>query len=173
MVATVGRSSPVPVRATSSPGQVQLRPSTCTPSRGRRFVHAAIQHFIDYAEASAASRGVTVTHATSIDQAAVPMCSHLSSLLLASASRATGVEPPYITSGAGHDAMIVARRVPSAILFLRSPGGLSHHPDEERFCGRTSPPPWQQAWSSCEPCAMIERCSTELPPPRHHESGKT
>ena len=26
--------------------------------------------------------------------------------------------------------MIVARRVPSAILFLRSPGGISHHPDE-------------------------------------------
>ena len=26
--------------------------------------------------------------------------------------------------------MIVARRVPAAILFLRSPGGLSHHPDE-------------------------------------------
>jgi allantoate deiminase len=26
--------------------------------------------------------------------------------------------------------MIVARRMPVAILFLRSPGGLSHHPDE-------------------------------------------
>jgi allantoate deiminase len=33
-------------------------------------------------------------------------------------------------SGAGHDAMIVARRLPAAMLFLRSPGGLSHHPDE-------------------------------------------
>jgi allantoate deiminase len=26
--------------------------------------------------------------------------------------------------------MILARRVPSAMLFLRSPGGVSHHPDE-------------------------------------------
>jgi allantoate deiminase len=33
-------------------------------------------------------------------------------------------------SGAGHDAMIVARRMPVAMLFLRSPGGISHHPDE-------------------------------------------
>jgi allantoate deiminase len=33
-------------------------------------------------------------------------------------------------SGAGHDAMIVAPHIPSAMLFLRSPGGLSHHPDE-------------------------------------------
>ena len=26
--------------------------------------------------------------------------------------------------------MIVAARVPSCMLFVRSPGGLSHHPDE-------------------------------------------
>jgi allantoate deiminase len=35
-----------------------------------------------------------------------------------------------ITSGAGHDAMILAQKVPVAMLFLRSPGGISHHPDE-------------------------------------------
>jgi allantoate deiminase len=35
-----------------------------------------------------------------------------------------------MTSGAGHDAMILAPTIPSAMLFLRSPGGLSHHPDE-------------------------------------------
>jgi allantoate deiminase len=33
-------------------------------------------------------------------------------------------------SGAGHDAMIMASRMPAAMLFLRSPGGISHHPDE-------------------------------------------
>jgi allantoate deiminase len=35
-----------------------------------------------------------------------------------------------MVSGAGHDAMIVAPHYPSAILFLRSPGGTSHHPSE-------------------------------------------
>jgi allantoate deiminase len=35
-----------------------------------------------------------------------------------------------MVSGAGHDAMILARKVPAAVLFLRSPGGVSHHPDE-------------------------------------------
>jgi allantoate deiminase len=35
-----------------------------------------------------------------------------------------------MASGAGHDAMILAPHVPSAMLFLRSPGGISHHPDE-------------------------------------------
>jgi len=40
-----------------------------------------------------------------------------------------------MTSGAGHDAMIVARRVPTSVVFLRSPGGLSHHPDESVLLG--------------------------------------
>ena len=35
-----------------------------------------------------------------------------------------------MTSGAGHDAMILAGECPAAMLFLRSPGGISHHPDE-------------------------------------------
>jgi allantoate deiminase len=33
-------------------------------------------------------------------------------------------------SGAGHDAMVLAEKMPAAMLFLRTPGGLSHHPDE-------------------------------------------
>jgi allantoate deiminase len=33
-------------------------------------------------------------------------------------------------SGAGHDAMVMAAQVPAAMLFLRSPGGISHHPTE-------------------------------------------
>ena len=35
-----------------------------------------------------------------------------------------------LTSGAGHDAMIMAQAMPAAMLFVRSPGGVSHHPDE-------------------------------------------
>ena len=35
-----------------------------------------------------------------------------------------------MSSGAGHDAMIVAGCMPVAMLFIRSPGGVSHHPDE-------------------------------------------
>ena len=35
-----------------------------------------------------------------------------------------------MVSGAGHDAMLVGQVWPATMLFLRSPGGLSHHPDE-------------------------------------------
>ena len=41
-----------------------------------------------------------------------------------------GCEPYRMVSGAGHDAMIMAKRVPSAMIFLRTPGGISHHPAE-------------------------------------------
>jgi allantoate deiminase len=33
-------------------------------------------------------------------------------------------------SGAGHDAMLLGRHVPAAMLFVRSRGGISHSPQE-------------------------------------------
>ena len=57
------------------------------------------------------------------------MNAHLTHLLYLAASQA-GHPSRIMTSGAGHDAMIIAPQIPSAMLFLRTPGGLSHHPDE-------------------------------------------
>jgi len=128
LVATVGK-----VESSSGAGNVIAGRFTATldvrhPHDPVR--HAAVQHYINYAHVAGELRHVSVTHTTSIDQPAVPMGSDLSALLAAAAALATGREPRSITSGAGHDAMVIARRVPAAILFLRSPGGLSHHPDE-------------------------------------------
>lgn len=50
--------------------------------------------------------------------------------LLEDAVDSTGCHVRRMVSGAGHDAMIVAPHMPAAMLFLRTPGGLSHHPDE-------------------------------------------
>jgi allantoate deiminase len=41
-----------------------------------------------------------------------------------------GIQPFRLPSGAGHDAAIMAKRFPTAMLFVRCAGGLSHHPDE-------------------------------------------
>jgi allantoate deiminase len=46
------------------------------------------------------------------------------------AVQAAGFPVHRMVSGAGHDAMILARKVPAAMLFVRSPSGISHHPDE-------------------------------------------
>src|SRR5271169_3726770 len=41
-----------------------------------------------------------------------------------------GCEPYRMASGAGHDAMILAEKVPAVMIFLRTPGGISHDPAE-------------------------------------------
>jgi allantoate deiminase len=41
-----------------------------------------------------------------------------------------GCEPYRMVSGAGHDAMILAEKVPAAMIFLRTLGGISHDPAE-------------------------------------------
>jgi allantoate deiminase len=46
------------------------------------------------------------------------------------AIRKAGCEPHRMVSGAGHDAMILAEKVPAAMIFLRTPGGISHDPME-------------------------------------------
>ncbi len=50
--------------------------------------------------------------------------------LLETAVAQAGYTPHRMPSGAGHDAMIIAPHLPSALLFVPSPGGLSHHPEE-------------------------------------------
>jgi len=49
---------------------------------------------------------------------------------LVEAMEAHNLPAKRMPSGAGHDAMVMAARAPTAMLFLRSPGGISHHPDE-------------------------------------------
>jgi allantoate deiminase len=46
------------------------------------------------------------------------------------AAVAVGASSMRMPSGAGHDAMVVGRHVPAAMLFVPSRGGVSHSPDE-------------------------------------------
>jgi N-carbamoyl-L-amino-acid hydrolase len=46
--------------------------------------------------------------------------------VIAEAGRRLGEEPLFMPSGAGHDAMIMCRALPSAMLFIPSIGGRSH-----------------------------------------------
>jgi allantoate deiminase len=91
--------------------------------------HAAVAHLLTKAEAAGALRGVTVHATLQSEQKAVPLDRELTVKLHQAAERA-GFDAPSIFSGAGHDAMVLAPHVPTAMLFVRSPGGLSHHPDE-------------------------------------------
>jgi allantoate deiminase len=46
------------------------------------------------------------------------------------AAAAEGATSRRMASGAGHDAMVVGRRVPAAMIFVPSRGGISHSPEE-------------------------------------------
>ena len=46
------------------------------------------------------------------------------------AAEAEGASAMRMPSGAGHDAMLVGRRVPAAMIFVPSRGGISHSPEE-------------------------------------------
>jgi N-carbamoyl-L-amino-acid hydrolase len=49
---------------------------------------------------------------------------------LAAVLAARGIDAPSLPTGAGHDAGVLAARLPTAMLFVRNPTGISHSPAE-------------------------------------------
>jgi allantoate deiminase len=127
LVATVGRIDALPGAINVIPGTVNVTLDVRHPKDESR--HAAVAQLLTKAESAGALRGVKVHASLSSEQRAVPMDGALT-LHLRQAAERTGNDAKPMFSGAGHDAMIVAQAVPTTMLFVRSPGGLSHHPDE-------------------------------------------
>jgi allantoate deiminase len=118
LVATVGSLKVSPNAGNVIPGEVQASLDVRHSDNVQRL--RAVQDLLTSAEKICAARRIELAHEQRLDQPAVPMNNDLTQLL--------GLH--RMTSGAGHDAMIVAPHIPSTMLFLRSPGGISHHPDE-------------------------------------------
>ena len=127
LVATVGRVDVLPGAGNVIPGRVEATLDVRHPEDAER--RAAVADLESAARKAAEARGVRVDAVTASEQAAVWMDPGLTEALLEAAGRA-GFAGRKMFSGAGHDAMIVAPHVPTTMLFVRSPGGLSHHPDE-------------------------------------------
>lgn len=89
----------------------------------------AVENLIQHAEDVAHHRGLDLRSTERLNQPAVLMDASLTSQI-EEAIRKAGCTPHRIVSGAGHDAMILAEKVSSAMIFLRSPGGISHDPAE-------------------------------------------
>ena len=89
----------------------------------------AVVSLLETANAIADRRGLALQCNRQLDQPAVSMDERLTAFLTES-MEALGFPTKLIASGAGHDAMVMASRIPAAMLFLRSPGGISHNPAE-------------------------------------------
>jgi allantoate deiminase len=127
LVATVGKMEVKPNAANVVPGSatvsLDVRHAKDAPRK------SGVEELLAHALAIADRRGLRVEWKSLLDEPAVPMDERLTVLLTESIVEA-GFPAKTMPSGAGHDAMVMAMRVPTAMLFLRSPGGLSHNPDE-------------------------------------------
>ncbi|MGA2561278.1 MAG: allantoate amidohydrolase [Terracidiphilus sp.] len=127
LVATVGRITVDPNATNVVPGRVQVSLDARHAVDAIRI--AAIEEVVAKANGIAATRMVTLERTNWLDQPSVPMDERLTAML-AEAIEAAGYESKRMPSGAGHDAMVMAAKVPAAMLFLRTREGISHHPAE-------------------------------------------
>jgi allantoate deiminase len=126
-VATVGAAQVRPGAVNVIPARVDFTLDARSPDDTVR--HAMVRDICAECEAVAAKRGVTATIELFMNSPATPMDPRLIDTL-EGAVAALGHRPLQIPSGAGHDAVAMSALCPSAMLFVRCKGGISHNPAE-------------------------------------------
>jgi allantoate deiminase len=127
LVATVGAIQAKPGVVNVIAGEVRLSLDVRHQNDVER--NAAVDYFVREAENVATRRGLETRSNRVLNQPAVPMDPGLINEV-EKAIAAARCEPYRMVSGAGHDAMIMAQKAPAAMIFLRTPGGISHDPAE-------------------------------------------
>lgn len=127
LVATVGRMVVVPNAPNVVPGEVRFTldvraGAKATRDRAAADICAEIERICE-------ERGIGLEIEQMLDLPPSPCDPKLSAMML-SAISAAGIHPRPLVSGAGHDAMILSALCPTAMLFLRCAGGISHNPAE-------------------------------------------
>jgi allantoate deiminase len=125
----------------ASVGRIEARPGASNVIAGEVHVSLDLRHKSDEVRAQAADmlvrqaeeivlkRGLSIRHNLLLNQQAVAMDPFLVDQI-EEAIRKTGCPPHRMVSGAGHDAMILGEKIPAGMIFLRTPGGISHDPAE-------------------------------------------
>lgn len=89
----------------------------------------AVRRFLQTVERVSAFRGISIDVEPLSDEEPVRL--HPRAIgWVEEGCRRTGARSMTMFSRAGHDAMNMARRWPTALIFIPSRGGISHHPDE-------------------------------------------
>ena len=127
LVATVGKIEARPGAANVIAAEAGL--TLDIRHRSEDVRQHAIDDLIRQAHEIAARRGLTLQERVLSSQPAAVMDTFLTAEIEQAIIK-TGCNPYRMISGAGHDAMIMAEKVPSAMVFLRTPAGISHDPAE-------------------------------------------
>jgi allantoate deiminase len=127
LVATVGKIEAAPNATNVIAGTALMTLDARHPHDAVRI--GSVNELIEIANAIAGQRSLAMQCTRPMDQPAVSMDERLTAYIV-DAMEAAGFPPKRMHSGAGHDAMVMASRMPTAMLFLRSPGGISHNPTE-------------------------------------------
>lgn len=117
-----------------SPNAINVIPQTAVLTLDMRDpddqkLTAAEAHVATLLQTIAAQEGVTITSQQLVRFPAV----HFDESLVAEIAQATaalGLSHRQMTSGAGHDAQMMARITPAAMIFVPSQAGISHNPAE-------------------------------------------
>ncbi|WP_159982360.1 MULTISPECIES: allantoate amidohydrolase [unclassified Novosphingobium] len=127
VVATVGTIEALPGAANVIPGEVHFTIDVRSGSENRRnaVAEAILARLREIATARALELDTALVH----DLAASP-CAPALMDIMDEALVAAGQPVRRLVSGAGHDAMVMASLCPTAMLFIRCTGGISHNPAE-------------------------------------------
>ena len=122
-VATVGRISALPGSTNQVPGEARLSLDVRAPAQ------AALERVREGVIAAARADGI---EADWLCESADPGCVFDGELrqVLHDAARGEGLTAIDLAAYAGHDAGVLARHLPAAMLFVRNPTGISHNPAE-------------------------------------------
>ena len=127
LVATVGRIEALPGAANVIPGRVSFTLDIRSGDIVRR--NDAAEAILDRIANIADTRGLDFTIERIHDLPASPCDPALMDVMDAAIADA-GQPVRRLVSGAGHDAMVMAALCPTAMLFIRCKGGVSHNPAE-------------------------------------------
>jgi len=124
VIATVGQCAVEGGASNVIPGRVTFTLDVRDVKDAKR--RAACGKLRKIASAVAKGRGLALEWEIVQETPTAPMDARLTSLL----RRAAGSKVRSMPSGAGHDAAVMSKVCPSAMLFVRCKDGISHHPDE-------------------------------------------
>ncbi|MFM8790231.1 MAG: Zn-dependent hydrolase [Chthoniobacterales bacterium] len=123
VMATVGQCVVEPGASNVIPGRVTFSLDVRDADNAKR--KSACSKLRKLCVSVAKKRGLKLEWVVVQETPTAPMDKKLTGILRRAAGKA-----PLLPSGAGHDAAVMSKVCPSAMLFIRCKDGISHHPDE-------------------------------------------